>query len=224
MEKIKKTMCAVLAVFMVSAVFAFSSCKSDDKSNSGNTVVTFADKADADKTTVEATEAETKVPITQSRTDDEHIPDGNISAESAKDAPQFVLSSDKAEYAAGETGVVTVSLKNAPLTACFDFYVTAEGGVALNEIATATVSAMQIAGNGSGNTCRIMGMIATTIDIDNSKIADITFTVPEDAKSGDVITFSGKSKEYEIGQTASGEKTDSVISKMTDPTLKITVK
>ena len=236
MEKIKKTLCAALAVLMISASFAFASCSTEDKTNTTAAEATRVEvKTDADGSAVTDADGKTVTEIVGEASTDKNTSggqnsdgksgtsDGNVSTQSAKDAPQFVLSTVKSEYAAGETVTVTVSLKKAPLTACFDFYVTSSDAL-YSEVSTASISDMQIAADGAENTCRIMGMVATTLDIDNSQIADVTFSIPADAKSGDVITFTGKTKDFDIGRDSSGAKTDSVTAKMTDPVLKITVK
>lgn len=236
MEKIKKTLCAALAVLMISASFAFASCSTEDKTNTTAAEATRVEvKTDADGSAVTDADGKTVTEIVGETSTDKNTSggqnsdgksgtsDGNVSTQSAKDAPQFVLSTVKSEYAAGETVTVTVSLKKAPLTACFDFYVTSSDAL-YSEVSTASISDMQIATDGAENTCRIMGMVATTLDIDNSQIADVTFSIPADAKSGDVITFTGKTKDFDIGRDSSGAKTDSVTAKMTDPVLKITVK
>lgn len=236
MENIKKTLCAALAVLMISASFAFASCGTEDKTNTTAAEGTRVEvKTDAHGIAV--TDADGKsvteivggastgknTPGGQNSDDRSGTSDGNVSVQSAKDAPQFVLSTVKSEYAAGDAVTVTVSLKKAPLTACFDFYVKSDGAH-YSEVSTASISDMQIAADGAEEICRIMGMVATTLDIDNSQIADVTFSIPADAKSGDVITFTGLTKDFDVGRDSSGAKTDSVTAKMTDPVLKITVK
>lgn len=234
MKNTKKVFCAVLAVLMMSACAAFSSCSTTDSKGNGDTTVQAETETDANGNVVTEKNAENlagnDVKNSDGNSSDKQnsdgkntVSDGNVSTQSAKDAPQFVLSSMKSEYAAGETVTVTVSLRNAPLTACFDFYVRSEGAL-YNEVSTASLGDMQLAADGAEELCRIMGMVASTIDIDNSRVADITFNIPADAKSGDVITFNGATKEFQKGRDESGAKVDDVVAKMTDPVLKITVK
>lgn len=226
MERVRKAFCAALAVLMISASFAFASCGADGGTDTTaeKNAAAFEVKTNADGSAVTDTDGKEVTEQVGEGSADGQGADANVSTQSAKDAPQFVLSSAKKEYAAGEDVTVTVTLNNAPLTACFDFYVLTEDGAVYGKISEASVSDMQIAGDGAEGVCRIMGMTATTVDIDRVKIADITFTVPADAKSGDVITFTGNTKDFDVGRDSGGAKTDSVTAKMTDPTLKITVK
>lgn len=205
MKNIKKAMCAVLSVLMISCVFAFASCSGGSD--------------------------ETKPAVPDASADENTAGDNskslssfaNVSKQSAKNAPQFVLATANEEYAAGDTVMVTVILNNAPNTADFDFYITADTAEYVENI-TASIGSMQIMADGSEETFRMMGVVATTENIDGKQLADVKFKIPDTARSGDVITFSGKTADFDKGRTSDGAKVDSITSSLVDPVLTIKIK
>lgn len=210
MKNIKKLICILLAALTVLSCAAFSACSggSDEETNKAVPDVTL-------KNGEKVSSAD--------NSDKPAITDGNISSQSSKNAPQFILSTLTSEYAAGETVTVSVWLENSPLTAALDFYIVADGAEYV-EYAPCSVGDMQIMADGSEDTFRMMGIVARTIDIDMEKLVEVTFKIPVAAKPGDKIEFKGIVEEIAKGLDESGDKTQSVKDKSTAPTLTVTVK
>lgn len=195
MKNIKKTICVITAMLMLSVCFAFASCNSEKK----------PDEVNGSTENVSSAEF------------------SNESSQSAKDAPQFVLATQSNEYGAGDEVKIRVRLKNSPLTAGFDFYVVADYAEYV-DASTETLSDLQMMSDGTENTFRVMGVIATTKNIDGELLAEITFRLSDSLSSGDTVTFTGSTKEFIKGRTPDGAKIDDITARLSDPVLTVKIK
>ncbi len=128
-------------------------------------------------------------------------------------SPVIRLIQDSAAVLPGETVDVILHISNAPLTACFDIYVYAPPELAYDSSKTLH-SELIVASNSvdyeSAECVVVRGMVATTCDLTDDNISVITFTVPEDVKSGDELLISLQVPLYQLGTDEGGSDVYSV--------------
>ena len=92
------------------------------------------------------------------------------------------------------------------------------------DASTETLSDLQMMSDGTENTFRVMGVIATTKNIDGELLAEITFRLSDSLSSGDTVTFTGSTKEFIKGRTPDGAKIDDITARLSDPVLTVKIK
>lgn len=128
-------------------------------------------------------------------------------------SPVIRLIQDSAAVVPGETVDVMLHISNAPLTACFDIYVYAPSRL-VYESSNTLHSELIVASNSveyeSTECVVVRGMVATTCDLTDDNICVVTYTVPEDAKSGDELPITLQVPLYQLGTDDSGSDVYSV--------------
>ncbi len=131
----------------------------------------------------------------------------------AKAAPVVSLVSEKTTVSPGEEITVSINIKDAPLTACFDVYVYADDY--LEYVTSETVSSeLILAANSEEKNGEeyfvVRGMVASTYDVIDEEICTVTYKLKEDAVAGTKINLTLQVPIYRIGLDESGNDIYSV--------------
>lgn len=124
-----------------------------------------------------------------------------------ENAPVVSLLSEKTTVSPGEEIKVTVHISEAPLTACFDIYVFAEDSLEIAGVRTCASELILAANSEEKNDeeyVAVTGMVATTYDVLDDDICNITYKVKEDALPGTKINLTVQVPTYQLGTDESG--------------------
>ncbi len=121
--------------------------------------------------------------------------------------PVVTLKTETSTVKAGDNVQIVVNICNAKYTACFDIYVLADEPLVYkeNEIsAHGMIMAANYQDDDAEGRLAIRGIAAETVKLEDADICTVTYTVSEDAVSGDVINLMLQVPSYQIGLDESG--------------------
>ena len=135
------------------------------------------------------------------------------------------LTADQTSVASGKTVTVTLHAEDLEKVACFDVYVTWSDNAVLGEYKEGDVGELitTLSETEDGGLL-FSGIVATTTDIASNDLATITFTVPENASSGDTVTIKAVSSQFLVGTDESGDTTEDVTDRIEIAPLTIKIK
>ncbi len=128
-------------------------------------------------------------------------------------APVVSLVTEKTAVKPGEEIRIMLHVSNAPLTACFDVCVYADNQLDFVDVET-MASKLILAANqekkGAEEYVIVRGIVASTYDVLDDDICEITYIVSQDAPAGTKINLTASVPVYQIGADKSGNDVLSV--------------